>query len=93
MTMEELKASVLRGCAHCGQAWGVMSVAAPEGVASPGELTSAIDAEIDSILLALAGNLALRRDARFIAQAKRVLHDNAALAVRGALEQANVTLH
>lgn len=93
MTVDELKASVLRGCAYSGQAWGVMSVSDPESVASPGDLTQAIEAEIDSILLALAGNLLLRRDRPFIAEAKRVLHENAALAVRGALEQANVTLH
>lgn len=92
MTIEELKASVLRGCALSGQAWGVTSVADADAV-SPADLESAIQAEIDAVLFALAGSLALRRDARFIAQARTLLVESAAAAARQTLEAARVTVH
>ena len=94
MTVEEIKASVLRGCAFSGQAWGAMAVADPESaVAAGGDVRSAVEAELDSILMALVGNLSLRRDPAFMARARATLLEHAAIATRQALEAAKVTLH
>lgn len=95
MTVEEIKASVLRGCAFSGQAWGAMSVADPESALAvgAGDVKAAIEAELDSILMALVGNLSLRRDGRFMDRARATLLEHAAIATRQALEAAQVTLH
>lgn len=82
ISMTELKASILRGCATTGQAWALMAINDPHLA------DTELDAELDNVLLSLAGNLALRQDARFCEVAKRVILEN----LRRELED-KVTLH
>jgi hypothetical protein len=87
MTNTELRASVLRGCATAGQAWALMALSDAEFP------DTTLEVELDNVLLALAGNLALRRDRGFCEVAKSVILENAARAVVEVREASGIVLH